>query len=291
MNCQGIITKGIGGFYYIQANEGIYECKARGIFRKNNISPLAGDYCEIQVLPDFKGNIEKIMPRKNFFVRPPIANIDCMFIVFSVATPSPVPELVDKLSVIALKQNTTPYIIINKTDLSSEDSVDYSDVYIKAGFKVFCVSAITSEGVDELIDFMQGKISVFTGCSGVGKSSILNCILPDRELKTGNVSEKIGRGKHTTREVELIPVNGGYIGDSPGFSSLEISGITAIELQQYFPEFEKYIGSCRFRGCSHVNEPDCSIKNAVASGLIAKSRYDSYTLLYNQLKEIKEWDK
>ena len=289
---EGIIIKGIGGFYYIETTEGIYECKARGIFRKEKITPLAGDRCRIQTMADFKGNIEEILPRKNSFIRPPVANIDTMIIVFAAASPAPVPELVDKLSVIALSSGVTPAIVINKTDLDKETAEELIRTYTPTGFDIFSVSAKTGEGIFALQEYLKGKISVFAGCSGVGKSSLLNMVIPDAGLETGRISEKIGRGRHTTRDVTLIPTGfGGYIADTPGFSSLEIENITADELAEYFPEFESYKYDCRFRGCSHINEPDCCVKNAVSEGKIGTSRYESYKQLYSVLKEIKQWKK
>ena len=289
---EGIIIKGIGGFYYIETADGIYECKARGIFRKEKITPLAGDRCRIQTMADFKGNIEEILPRKNSFIRPPVANIDTMIIVFAAASPAPVPELVDKLSVIALSSGVRPAIVINKTDLDKALADNLLKTYAPTGFEIFSVSAKTGEGIASLQKYLKNKISVFAGCSGVGKSSILNATIPDAELKTGRVSEKIGRGRHTTRDVTLIPTGfGGYIADTPGFSSLEIENITVGELADYFPEFEPYKYDCRFRGCSHINEPDCCVKNAVAEEKIGLSRYESYKQLYLILKEIKQWKK
>ena len=288
----GIIVKGIGGFYYIETAEGIYECKARGIFRKERITPLAGDRCRIQTMADFKGNIEEILPRKNSFIRPPIANIDAMIIVFAAASPAPVPELVDKLSVIAMSSDVQHAIVINKTDLDRSQAETLFKTYSPTGFDIFTVSAKTGEGIDDLRSYLKGKISVFAGCSGVGKSSVLNCVLPDVELKTGRVSEKIQRGRHTTRDVTLIHTGfGGYIADTPGFSSLEIENITAEELADFFPEFEPYKYDCRFRGCSHINEPDCCVKTAVSEGKIGATRYESYKQLYSVLKEIKQWKK
>ena len=262
------------------------------MFRKEKITPLAGDRCRIQTMADFKGNIEEILPRKNSFIRPPVANIDTMILVFAAASPAPVPELIDKLSVIALHSDAQPAIVINKTDLDRNQAENLVKTYAPTGFDMFSVSAKTGEGIDDLRDYLKGKVSVFAGCSGVGKSSVLNCVLPDAELKTGRVSEKIQRGRHTTRDVTLIPTGfGGYIADTPGFSSLEIENITAGDLADYFPEFEEYKYDCRFRGCSHINEPDCCVKNAVSEGKIGSSRYESYKQLYSVLKEIKQWKK
>ena len=287
---QGKIIKGIGGFYYVDTPEGIVECKARGVFRKNAFTPLAGDNCEISLLSPGKGNIEKIFDRKNALVRPPAANIDNMFIVTAAANPQPALSVIDKLTVIALKNGITPYIVINKTDLNA-DYPQLADIYKTAGFKVFAVCSKTKEGTEEILDFMKNRVSVIAGCSGVGKSSLLNVILPQAKRETGETS-KINRGRHTTREVELIPApGGGYIADSPGFSNLSVENIAHTELEQYFPEFSPFEGQCRFRGCSHINEPDCEIKRQLSSGVISQSRHDSYSQLYLQFKEIKQWQK
>ncbi len=285
---QGIILKGIGGFYYIETESGIVECRARGVFRKKKLTPLAGDICEISD----EGSIDEILPRRNEFVRPPVANIDNMFIVFAAASPQPVTEVIDKLTVAAERNNVTPYIVINKMDISEEETERLAEAYGKTGYKVFCVSAKTGEGTEELSAALCGKISVFAGCSGVGKTSLMNILLPEAELETGSISEKISRGRHTTREVTLMPYRcGGYIADTPGFSSLEIDDIRAGELEAYFPEFSGHIGLCRFRGCSHVNEPGCRVKEAVSNGDIAESRYESYVRFYDRLKNIKEWER
>ena len=292
---EGTIIKGIGGFYYVETAGGIYECKARGLFRKQKMTPLAGDRCKISCQPDMTGYIEEISRRKNSFVRPPVANIDRLFIVCAAASPDPLPILIDKLSVAALKEGVEAAVVINKMDLKTTDTVFLEDAYKKAGFKVYTVSAQSGEGTEQIKQDMSGKISVFAGCSGVGKSSILNCLFPDINQKTGGVSEKIGRGKHTTREVSLIKLpDGGYIADTPGFSEIEIAEITDIEkedLFQYFPEIEKYADGCNFRDCRHINEPGCSVKNAVEEGNIALSRYESYKDIFNQLGEINKWEK
>lgn len=286
---KGTILKGIGGFYYIDTEKGIYECKARGIFRKNKITPIAGDICEIEEISDSVGNIVKIDKRKNEFIRPPIANIDNMFIVFAAANPMPVTLLIDKLTVIAEKQGIKPIITINKMDLSDEETEEFIKTYRLAGFEVICVSAKKREGIEQIKAHLKNKLSVFAGCSGVGKSSILNLIAPDAEFETGSISRKIKRGKNTTREVVLFPTDGGYIADTPGFSFLEITDIKANELEEYFYEFEDYIGNCRFRGCSHINEPDCEVKKALSDGKIGETRYQSYVQIYEKLKDIKEW--
>lgn len=288
---KGTILKGIGGFYYIDTENGVYECKARGIFRKNKITPVAGDICEIEEISDSVGNIAEIHKRKNEFIRPPIANIDNMFIVFAAAEPSPVTSLIDKLTVIALNQGITPVIVINKMDLSDSETETYVNTYRLAGFEVVCVSAKNGEGFEQIKKYLKNSLSVFAGCSGVGKSSILNMLAPEADFETGNVSEKIKRGKNTTREVVLFPSDGGYIADTPGFSFLEITDIKVNELENYFGEFTDYIGDCRFRGCSHINEPDCGVKKALSGNKIGITRYQSYIQIYNKLKDIKEWEK
>lgn len=292
---EGIIIKGIGGFYYVETAEGIFECKAKGLFRKKGIAPLAGDHCKISTMPDNTGFIEEILPRKNVFVRPPVANVDGMYIVCAAATPDPLPILIDKLSVVAIKEGTEASIIINKMDIKTEDTEKLEIAYKNAGFKVFSVSAATGEGIEEIKKDMVGKLSVFAGCSGVGKSSILNCILPDIKRETGGVSEKIKRGRHTTREVSLIKLSeGGYIADTPGFSEIEIAEIIDIEkedLYLYFPEIERFSGNCNFRDCRHISEPGCNVKNAVEEGEISPLRYESYKEIFKQLGEKNKWEK
>lgn len=292
---EGIIIKGIGGFYYVETDEGIYECKARGLFRKQKMIPLAGDRCRISAQPDMTGYIEEILPRKNAFVRPPVANVDRIFIVCAAASPEPMPILIDKLSVVALKEDAEACIVINKMDIKTDETEKLADAYRKAGFTVYTVSAANGEVSEQIKKDMSGKISVLAGSSGVGKSSLLNCLFPDINQKTGNISEKIGRGKHTTREVTLIKLpDGGYIADTPGFSELEIAEITDVEkeeLCELFPEIEKHSGDCNFRDCRHISEPGCSVKKAVEEGKIALSRYESYKEIFGQLGEINKWEK
>ncbi len=285
----GTILKGIGGFYYIDTSNGVYECKARGIFRKNKITPVAGDICDIDEISDSVGNIIKIHKRKNEFIRPPVANIDNMFIVFAAANPMPVTLLIDKLTIVAEKQGITPIIIINKMDLSDNETEEFIKAYRLAKFEVICVSAKTGEGTERIKEYLKDKLSVFAGCSGVGKSSILNVLAPEADFETGSISQKIKRGKNTTREVVLFPSYGGYIADTPGFSFLEITDIKANELESYFREFDDYTGGCRFRGCSHISEPGCAVKEALSEGKIGETRYQSYIQLYDKLKDIKDW--
>lgn len=284
----GTIIKGIGGFYYVKASGKVYECKARGVFRKQKITPMIGDRVEIELIGE-KGSIAKILPRSSFLVRPPVANVDTMMLVVAAASPEPNLFLIDKMLVNAEINNIEPAVCINKTDIASRE--DIAEIYSKAGYKVFCVSAEKHEGTAELMDYLEGKTTAFAGLSGVGKSSLLN-IITDDNLETGSVSEKIQRGKHTTRHVELFEMKGGgFVLDTPGFSSLEVEGIKAEDLWQYFPEMANSQNKCRFRGCSHINEPDCFVKEKVENGEMASSRYESYIELYNKLKSVKEWEK
>lgn len=285
---KGTIIKGIGGFYYVKASRNVYECKARGLFRKKRITPMIGDRVEIETNGD-KGSIVDIFDRTSYLVRPPVANIDTMLLVIAAASPEPNLFLIDKMLVNAEINNIQPALCINKTDLKNRE--DIKEIYKNAGYKLFFVSAEKNEGVDELQNFLRGKTTAFAGLSGVGKSSLLS-IITDDALETGSVSEKIQRGKHTTRHVELFELSyGGFVLDTPGFSSLEVEGIKADELWQYFPEMRDCENKCRFRGCSHINEPDCFVKDKLHSGEIAPERYESYTQLYNQLKSVKEWEK
>ncbi len=282
----GIIIKGIGGFYYVKVSDSIYECKARGVFRKDKIVPMVGDRAEIEVNGG-KGNITKILPRKSVLVRPPVANVDTMLLVAAAAAPEPNLTLIDKMLVNAAAAHIAAAVCINKTDLAARR--DISGIYKSAGYEIFSVSAQTCTGIDSLRSYLASKTTAFAGLSGVGKSSILN-IITDSAMETGEVSEKIMRGRHTTRHVELLELDGGgFVFDTPGFSSLEVEGIKAEDLWQYFPEIQSVNGECRFRGCSHINEPDCAVKELVKSGEMALSRYNSYTELYNKLKQIKEW--
>ncbi len=283
---KGIITKGIGGFYYVKAEDGtVYECKARGVFRKNDIKPTIGDRVEIS-----GGSIERIYERSSYLIRPSVANIDNLVIVIAAANPAPDLLLADKLTVAADSAGITPVICINKTDLAAPEQL--ARIYESAGYRVIVMSAAEQSGEQELKEAIRGRVSAFAGLSGVGKSSILN-LLCGNVAETGEVS-RINRGKHTTRHVELFETEDEtYILDTPGFSSLkitEICDIKASELAGYFPEFAN-AGECRFKGCSHINEPDCAVKRLVESGDAASSRYESYKELYKQLKEVKDWEK
>lgn len=285
----GIIIKGIGGFYYVKAADNtIYECKARGIFRKEKVKPYIGDKVEISI-ENGKGTIERIYPRVSSMIRPPVANIDILVIVVAAASPDPNLLLIDKLLINCEINRIKPIICINKTDVKSGDVI--KDVYENAGYTVVSVCAAEERGFDALLPHIKDKTSAFAGLSGVGKSTILN-LLTSTNQETGEVSDKIQRGKHTTRHVELLELNcGGFVLDTPGFSSFEVNTIKAQELYKYFPEMKDCEDLCRFKGCLHINEPDCVVKEKVLSGEIKKSRYESYIELYNQLKMIKEWEK
>ncbi|MCC8160982.1 MAG: ribosome small subunit-dependent GTPase A [Oscillospiraceae bacterium] len=284
----GTIIKGIGGFYYVKASGNVYECKARGIFRNQKITPMIGDRAEIETNGD-KGSITKILPRTSSLIRPPVANVDTMMLVAAAAEPEPNLFVIDKMLVNAEINNIMPAICINKTDIKPR--ADLAEIYSKAGYRVFEVSAEKAIGIDELTAYLKDKTTAFAGLSGVGKSSLLN-IITDDSLETGSVSEKLRRGKHTTRHVELFELDGGgFVLDTPGFSSLEVEGIKAEDLWRYFPEMADSGNKCRFRGCSHINEPDCFVKEKVSVGKMAPSRYESYTQIYTKLKAVKEWDK
>lgn len=289
ISMNGKIVKGIGGFYYVKADDGkIYECKARGIFRKEKIKPTVGDNVEISI-GSTGGSIDKIFVRKSQLVRPPVANIDILVIVAAAAEPVPDIFLIDKLLVTAEAAGIEPIICINKTDISS--GTELEEIYTAAGYKTVRVCAKEEKGLSDIISLIAGKTAAFAGLSGVGKSTILTH-LSGVGCETGEVSEKIKRGKQTTRHTELLDAPfGGYVLDTPGFSSYEVESIRADELWKYFPEIRAVQGDCRFKGCAHINEPDCAVKALLASKKISKSRYESYCELYEQLKNVKEWKK
>lgn len=291
MKIDGIIIKGIGGFYYVEAADGIiYECKARGVFRKEKITPLAGDKVEISVDENNKNSIDKIYERRNMFKRPPIANVDKLVIVSSVCDPRPNLLIIDRLTAVAVYKNVEPIIVFTKNDLQSAD--EYIEIYKNAGFKTFAVSNETGEGIGEIKAVIENGVCVFTGNSGVGKSSLINRMYPDFALETGEISKKLGRGRHTTRHVELLKINNGYIADTPGFSSLDFETNDLIkkdELAFCFPDFSDYIDSCKFSTCAHVNDKGCRLIEAVNSGDVMRSRHESYVTMYNEVKDIKDW--
>ncbi len=283
----GIIIKRIGGFYYVKtADNQVYECKARGIFRKEKIKPTIGD--EVELSPDGT-SIEKINTRKNFLVRPPVANIDMLVIVSAAAEPEPNLFLIDKMIFNVETRGIEAVICINKTDLAS--GIETERIYRHAGYKTVRVSVLKNDGIDTLKEMLRGKITAFAGLSGVGKSSLLNAVC-NMGAQTGSVSEKLRRGRHTTRHVELFEIGeNSFVLDTPGFSSFEIDDVNAEDVWRYFPEMADVGGECRFRGCSHINEPDCKVKEKLAESAIETSRYESYREIYKILKEKKDWQR
>ena len=290
----GKIIKGIGGFYYVVCENGVtYECKAKGVFRNRKIKPLVGDNVEIEILDAEKnlGNIEDILPRFNWLNRPAVANVDQTVIIFAVSAPAPNFNLLDRF-LINMEQHEVPTIIcFNKIDLEGfRQSEDICRSYTKSGYEVLFISAESGYGINTLEAVIKGKTTVFAGPSGVGKSSTLNSLFPDANVQTGGLSEKIQRGKHTTRHSELMFVDDDtYIMDTPGFSSLYTEGIEAEDLKLYFPELAAYTGTCKFNMCNHISEPGCLVKEAVGDGRISKMRYDDYVMIYNELKEKRKW--
>lgn len=287
---EGLLLKVLGGFYYVECNDKIYECKAKGSFRKSGNSPSAGDRVKISVKENGFSSIEEILPRKNKLVRPPLANIDILVIVFSTTEPLPNLNIIDKMTANAINNNIQPIIAITKNDIALGEK--YAEIYRNSGFEVFETSPDRIDEIQRLKEFLNGKISAFSGNSGVGKSTLLNMLFPSLELQTGNISEKLGRGKHTTRAVELYNLNGCYIADTPGFSTVDLQRYELIDkkqIQNCFPEFEQYLGQCQFSSCMHICEKGCRILQAVSDGEIEKSRHNSYVNMYNEVKDIKEW--
>ena len=288
----GIIIKALSGFYYVQTENGILECKARGRFRLDGTSPLVGDRVQCSLDANGKGRIDKVEDRKNWFVRPAVANIDALVFVAANTNPVTDPFLIDRVSVIAAEAGCELVICVNKVDIDRGDRL--YDIFSKAGFPVIRTSAETGEGVNALLEVLRGKVCAFTGNSGVGKSSILNVLLPGLHIETGEVSEKLGRGRHTTRHVELYALGENtYIADTPGFASFDIEMMQTIskeQLQYDFIEFAPYIGSCRFNDCAHLKEPGCAVTAALAEGKIGKSRYSSYAKLYELTAQHKPWE-
>lgn len=287
---RGKIVKGIAGFYYIKAEDGeTYQCKAKGIFRKEQQKPLVGDEVEIRILheADREGNLEAILPRKNSLIRPAVANVDQALVIFAVTDPRPNFMLLDRFLVMMESLEIPTVICLNKKDLASEEEIqEITEIYGGCGYEILLTSAAQGEGIDSLREILRDKISVVAGPSGVGKSSLINRLQDEVSMETGEISKKLGRGKHTTRHAQLITVaENTYIMDTPGFSSLYVDQMEKEELKDYFREFRPHEGKCRFLGCVHIHEPDCSVKRALSDGMISPVRYRNYVELYNELKE------
>lgn len=290
----GTIIKALSGFYYVDvgAEQEPITCRGRGKLRHQKITPLVGDHVAITVTEDGTGMVDEVLPRSNQFQRPMVANMDQLVILASGAIPVTDPFLIDRMVSLAEYKGCQPIICFNKCDL--EPATQLVELYQKAGFQSFAISAQTGEGLEQLLGVLDGKISAFTGNSGVGKSSVLNALCPQFGLKVGQVSEKLGRGRHTTRHVELFRVGGGLVADTPGFSAFDVEQMELIpkeELAHTFREFRPYLEQCRFVGCAHVKERGCAVREAVDNGAIAPSRYQSYVRLYDQVKSRPQWGK
>lgn len=286
----GLIIKAISGFYYVEAADTLYECKARGVFRKKGISPSVGDRVTISLMNDGKASLDDVLTRKNYLIRPPLANLDRLFIVSSVAEPSANTVIIDKITAVAVSKGIEPIVIFTKSDLA--DCSELLEIYKKAGIKALQYSIKDKTGSDEIISLLENKISAFTGNTGVGKSSLLNSLFPNLNIETGEISRKLGRGRHTTRHSELYKVGGGYVADTPGFSTVDIERYEIIrrdELAYCFPEFEPYVNNCKFTSCSHTCERGCAVIDAVENGEIPVSRHNSYKFMYDEVKSIPDW--
>ncbi|MEE0136225.1 ribosome small subunit-dependent GTPase A [Blautia stercoris] len=286
----GKIMKGIAGFYYVGVVEsGVYECKAKGIFRKDKIKPLVGDDVEIEVLNEEEklGNIVKILPRRSELIRPAVANIDQALVIFAAREPKPNLSLLDRFLVIMEKQDVPVIICFNKQDLCDEEEVGrLKGIYEACGYPVVLASAKQGEGIEEIKSRLRGKTTTVAGPSGVGKSSLTNLLQNEVQMETGEISKKLGRGRHTTRHSQIIQIEEDtWLYDTPGFTSFYVEEIEKEELRFYFREFSKYEGTCRFQGCTHTHEPGCMVKNALEEGKISKERYENYLELYGELKE------
>ncbi|MCI6203729.1 MAG: ribosome small subunit-dependent GTPase A [Lachnospiraceae bacterium] len=291
---QGKIVKGISGFYYVHVvGTGIYECKAKGVFRNRKVKPLVGDNVEIVVLDEEKhlGNVEEILPRKNELIRPAVSNIDMALVIFAAAKPNPNFNLLDRFLCMMEYQKVPVTICFNKCDLvSEEEKENLQKIYAPAGYDILFTSVKTGENIDRLKALLAEKTTTVAGPSGVGKSSLINELQTDVRMQTGAISDKIGRGKHTTRHSEIISIGQDtYIMDTPGFSSMDLPGFEKEDLWTCYPEFVPYEPECRFIGCSHIGEPDCGVKNALAEGKISRVRYDNYVMLYDEMKNIRKY--
>lgn len=291
---RGKIVKGIAGFYYVHiAHSGIYECKAKGIFRNRKVKPLVGDNVEVEILDELnkKGNITEIYQRENELIRPAVSNISQALVVFAIADPMPNLNLLDRFLVMMERNNIESIICFNKIDLVEEEKIiELKNIYVNAGYHVMFTSTRDHVGIEDVMRVIAGKTTAFAGPSGVGKSSLLNALVPDANSETGAISEKIKRGKNTTRHTEIFTLEEDtYLMDTPGFSSIFTNDFEKEELKDYFPEFAQYNDKCRFNGCIHVNEPDCAVKEALEQGKIHQSRYDNYVLMFEEIKNRKKY--
>ena len=290
MVLQGRILKSISGFYEVEAGDELYTCKARGVFRKTGTTPLVGDLVQITADSADEGTVDEVFERRNALTRPPVANLDNLFIVVSVCEPEPNALVIDRLTAIAESKKIEPILVVTKSDLGS--GARLLDVYRKAGFRTFCVGEDDHADVPQIRELLHGRVSAFTGNTGVGKSTLLNAVDPSLSIATAQISRKLGRGRHTTRHVELYRTCGGYVADTPGFSALDIENgefIHKDKLQYCFREFAPYLGACRFTSCAHVRDKGCRVLEAVEAGEIAPSRHASYAALYEEAKQIKDW--
>jgi len=290
----GKIIKGVAGSYYVHiVGKGVYECKAKGIFRYQNRKPLVGDNVKVVILDEEAktGNVEEILPRTNELIRPAVANIDQALVVFAIKSPSPNLNLLDRFLVMMDSADVDTIICFNKVDLGNDkDMSDMKKVYESAGYRVVFASTVNGKGMEDVMELLKGKTTAFAGPSGVGKSSMLNWVMPEACSETGSISEKIQRGKHTTRHTEIFNVSGDtYVMDTPGFSSMYTCECEKEELRFFYPEYRQFEGKCRFNGCVHVNEPGCQVKKAVDEGIIAKSRYSNYLLLFEEIKNKRKY--
>ncbi len=288
---QGLILKGIGGFYYVETSDGVFECKAKGRFRKEKITPLVGDVVTITVRDGKENTIDEISQRKNKLVRPPVANVDKLMIVISVAKPLPNTQVIDKMTLFAEKNNIEPVIVFTKTDLASYDEI--YDIYKTTGYSLYTFSSLDNKGLEKITEELKGCVTAFTGNSGVGKSTLINALNGNDNIKTGEISDKLGRGRHTTRQAEIFHVAEGLVIDTPGFSSIDFVDdniLLSEDIQYYFKEFNEYIGQCKFTGCAHIGEKGCVICEKVQKGIISPSRHNSYVSMYNELKNVKKWN-
>ena len=291
---QGKIIRGIAGFYYVHVPEiGILECKAKGIFRKNKLKPLVGDFVKVTVIDEEnkKGNIDEVLERKNELIRPAVANIDQALVIFAVKKPEPNLNLLDRFLIMMQQKNIPCILVFNKSDLAAEEERKaLEEIYKNSGCEILFISAKQEQGLEEVRAMLKGKTSTVAGPSGVGKSSLINKLQSNVNMETGSISEKIERGKHTTRHTEFIPTGEDtFIMDTPGFSSLTVFDMEKEELEQFYPEFDEYRDTCRFTGCSHTHEPGCSVKEAIEEKKISKERYETYKLIYEELKNRKKY--